>query len=48
MVLLTLNTLTLIMNLNHLMEWVYSLRDGYIWGLSQLLMGKALGILSVK
>ena len=48
MVPLTLNALTILVKVDHLKEWVYSERDGYIWDLSQLLTVQALYNLTVK
>ena len=48
MVPLTLNTLTLIIKVYHLTEWVYSLTDAYIWGHLLLLMVMVTDILTAK
>jgi hypothetical protein len=42
------NTLTHLMILFHLMEWVYSLTDAYIWGHLLLLEMMVTDILTAK
>ena len=43
-----LNTPILVINKNHLMEWVYSLKDDYTWARLQLFVVMVMVFLTVK